>query len=126
MLNDISVKGVGFLSDDPMRVGTEFVMQLNDAAGEVMHFNCTVRRCEAGGIGGVSYVVGATFESFADPKTSPVEFDPEKNGRRRSSLLAQVVSIVRQLNPVRLFHHGFKRFDDYSSLDDTKWFRRHS
>lgn len=126
MLHDISVKGVGFLSQIPLRGGSSFILEVENTAGQPIYLQCNTRRCETGGIGGVSYVVGATFDrqlNAADIPSNPSPIHARTNAR---SPFALAMMVLRQLNPVRLILHGFKRFDDYSSADDTRWFGKPS
>ena len=124
LLRDISIKGIGFLSDVPLAIGRSFVLHLNDSAEQPLYIVCITRRCERGGMGNASFIVGATFELFTDAETIPVDSTTSTSMSGIGSLLAHASALLRQLNPVRLVRHGFKRFDDYSSLEDTKWFHR--
>ena len=126
MLHDISVKGVGFLGDAGLRVGERFVLHVNDSSEKPLYLKCTTRRCESGGIGGVSFVVGATFDDWVDGSFTSTDLTGGSAMAAAGSSLTWAKSILSQLNPVRLIRHPFRRYDDYSSIEDTKWFRRGS
>jgi hypothetical protein len=62
MLQDISIKGVGTLCDEPMPLGETFVLKLTAKDGENIRIRCKVQRCEPGGFGNTAFLMGATFE----------------------------------------------------------------
>jgi hypothetical protein len=62
MMQDISVKGIGYISDEPMTIGETFVLKLLDKEGQTIRIRCKVTRCEAGGFGQSAFLVGASFE----------------------------------------------------------------
>lgn len=123
MLHDISAKGIGFLAEVPMRPGETFALHLDDAAGNPLYFDCIARRCERGGIGGVWYVVGATFEATLDQPDVPDESPADAPGLLELAL-GRIVGWAGHVNPVRVLFSTFKRNDDYSSPRDTMWYRR--
>jgi hypothetical protein len=64
MLQDISIVGISFLSSQWLTEGDGFELCMTDRAGATLQFHCRVTRCERGGMGRVSYPVGATFEAL--------------------------------------------------------------
>jgi len=62
MLQDISQRGVGFLSDEPLPAGETFMLKLTDKEGESIRIRCEIKRCERGGFGGTAFMVGAEFQ----------------------------------------------------------------
>ena len=62
MLQDISQRGVGMLSDHPIPAGETFMLKLTDKEGESIRIRCEIKRCERGGFGGTAFLVGAEFQ----------------------------------------------------------------
>ena len=82
LVRDVSVVGVGFQSDGRLPPGARFTLRLTGADGEVACLPCVVHRCEAGGLGGVAFFVGSTFDD-AEPDAAA---RPIAAGRPRSFL----------------------------------------
>lgn len=85
MVQDISLNGIGLLCDEPMAAEDVFILHLPDTDDQIVQIRCTVKRCESGGFGGVSFVIGAGYEqvieegagdsdaaSLSDPTGTPV------------------------------------------------------
>ncbi len=64
MLQDISIRGIGFLCPEPMPPGQTFMMKLTDREGETIRIRCVARRSERGGFGGTSFMIGAEFQQL--------------------------------------------------------------
>jgi hypothetical protein len=62
MLQDISERGIGFLSDEPIQNGQTFMLKLTDKEGDTLRIRCGIMRCERGGFGGTAFLVGAEFQ----------------------------------------------------------------
>jgi hypothetical protein len=72
MMQDISVGGVGILCDEPMEIGDQFVLHVQDTQDQTVPLKCKVCRCEPGGFGGVSFVIGAQFAVSDEAISTPV------------------------------------------------------
>ena len=84
MLKDISLKGIGFFCHEVMNPGDTFMLKLADRQGQSIRIRCAIRRCEAGGIGGVAFRIGATFEQLIQQlelRLNDDDDDLEKTGR---------------------------------------------
>ena len=62
MLQDISMRGIGFLCHEPMPAGQTFMVKLTDKDGETIRIRCSTKRSERGGFGGTAFLVGAEYE----------------------------------------------------------------
>jgi hypothetical protein len=72
MLRDVSLGGVSFINDDALKVGTPVLIEFRGHQDRPVQLHCAVVRCEAGGSGGVQFVVGASFDAVLT-KELPVE-----------------------------------------------------
>jgi hypothetical protein len=68
LMRDVSVAGVGFLHNERMREGDAFVIRFAGKNGRQVGIRCFVNRCEAGGTGGMQFVIGATFQVLLEVK----------------------------------------------------------
>jgi len=68
LMRDVSVAGVGFLHNERMREGDAFVIRFAGKNGRRVGIRCFVNRCEAGGTGGMQFVIGATFQVLLEVK----------------------------------------------------------
>ncbi len=97
LVRDLSRSGVGFQINDELTVGDEFVLQLRKQTQELVHLQCIVQRCEAGGTGLVQFVVGATFElvlteaQWKPPKAVP-QVRPVPMSRKQATAAAMAVA----------------------------------
>ena len=71
VIRDISVVGVGFLSDFPLPPGRPFTLRMTAADDRAVCVECVVRRCEKGGVGGVAFFIGSTFHDGRDDDDAP-------------------------------------------------------
>ncbi len=122
MLQDISVQGISFVSADWIALEEVLVVSLKDQQDQELRLRCKVQRCEQGGYGGVSYVIGTNFLEL-------VENNPEQSGatvasskkpaprkRRASAPPAGISGRLKKLNPLRLF--GSRNFDDFTAVGE--------
>ncbi len=66
LIRDISPASVGFMFEEELAVGDEFIVQIPRQDGTLITIQCMVHRCEPGGTGLVQWVIGATFELVLD------------------------------------------------------------
>ncbi len=78
LVRDISRCGIGFLFDEPMALGDEFVIHLPRIDREPVHIHSIVQRCVPGGSGGTQWAIGATFELVMN-STDPIELPSEED-----------------------------------------------
>jgi PilZ domain len=71
IVQDISVTGVGILGDESMEAGDQFILHLQDTQDQTVPLKCNVCRCEPGGFGGVSFMIGAQFGSADEEIPAP-------------------------------------------------------
>jgi hypothetical protein len=132
MLQDISQRGIGFLSDDPIQNGQTFMLKLTDKEGDTLRIRCAIKRCERGGFGGTAFLVGAEFqqvianaqirvtdekgeeETYGNtPNNTPaVEAEEATVGAsatRGTSMMARLLSLA---NPSQ----WMRKSDDFSSM----------
>jgi hypothetical protein len=140
MVRDVSQSGLGLLSDDAMSNGETFVVRLPQRDGTLCRIRCAAKRCEAGGFGGVAFLVGATFEQIIeqpsirlnDDDQHPTQWDEEVSsgfeaagtpsrsaGLRdkpvRTGLVRAAVNLLKAVGPIRHAAHWGRRHDDFSS-----------
>ncbi len=120
IVRDLSVTGVGILSNWPLAVGDAFVLHMVDRRGSQARVHCVVQRCEPGGFGGVAYVLGARFSSASEGFSMEVAAPAGDEGTRSTpSGVAESerkgARTRRALNLLRLLCHWERRRDDLSS-----------
>ena len=75
MVRDISVAGVGFLNEEPLKPGTLLTMEFKGLDDRPVQIRCSVQRCTTGGLEETENIVGATFEELLtkqlERKTAP-------------------------------------------------------
>lgn len=76
MLQDISQRGIGFLSQEAIQNGQTFMLKLTDKEGDTIRIRCSIMRCERGGFGGTSFMVGAEFQQVI--ANAPIRVTDEK------------------------------------------------
>ena len=117
MLQDISVQGVSFVSAEWIAIDEILVVHLKDQNNKEVPIRCKVQRCEPGGYGGVSYIVGTTFEEILDksPAETPAAAgaSPKKKIARKRRQAAPSGGLLKKLNPLRFFG---RNFDDFSTV----------
>jgi hypothetical protein len=64
MVRDISLGGLSFLNEEPLKPGTLFVMEFKGVDDRAVQIRCSVQRCATGGLEGTENIVGATFEEL--------------------------------------------------------------
>ena len=139
MLQDISVKGIGYLCDDPMERGDTFVLKLTDKDGETIRIRCKVNRCEQGGFGNTAYMLGATYEQViqqqvlrvnedewdkpagsmvVQPEAEPVTESREPAGIKTAgaALARAAVNLFKAVDPRKAALPWARRSDDFSSV----------
>jgi hypothetical protein len=137
MLQDISIKGIGYLCHEPMEMGQTFVLKLMDKDGETIRIRCKVSRCERGGFGNTAYLLGATYEQVIEQQVlrvnederdetlweaeSPAEAEPAMlatgGSKTGSSAMARVAAgFLRAFDPTRVAGLWARKSDDYSSV----------
>ena len=80
MMRDLSRGGVGFLFNHKLEIGDEFIILIPRQEGPSVQIQCMTQRCEPGGTGGISFVVGASFELVLDETSSPLN-RPDAEGQ---------------------------------------------
>jgi hypothetical protein len=140
MVQDVSLSGIGLLCDEPMAADDVFLLHLPDIRDQIVQIRCTVKRCESGGFGGVSFVVGAGYEqviaegdmnlnTISDPTFAespqarrPIALVPSQAGPEAAStrqLILLLVNIGERLRGVRNRLTDLARFwrhdDDFST-----------
>jgi putative transposase len=124
MLQDISVQGISFVSADWIALEEVLVVYLKDQQDQELRLRCKVQRCEQGGYGGVSYVIGTNFlelvENAPGQSTSAAAPASSKKSasrkRRPSAPPAGISGRLKKLNPLRLF--GSRNFDDFTAVGE--------
>ncbi len=87
VIRDISVVGIGFLADRRLDPGQAFTLRTTGEDDVAITLACVVHRCEAGGVGGVAFFVGSTFDGGADAAPAgATATEPAPVAPRRSSL----------------------------------------
>ncbi len=81
MMKDISIKGIGFLCDDPMDQGDTFMLKLSDKESHSIRIRCKIERCERGGFGSTSFLLGATFQQVI--QQAPIHLNDDEDGSPR-------------------------------------------
>jgi hypothetical protein len=132
LVKDISTQGIGILCDEQIQPGQTFMLKLSDKTGQTIRIRCKTSRCEKGGFGNTSYMLGATFEQVIaqqqlrlnederdtqtwqdqTPTTEPAEtITGDGNARKSAGTMARVAaSLLRAVDPSQ----WLRRADDYS------------
>jgi hypothetical protein len=96
MVKDISPLGIGFLCDDPLNIGDTFMLKLTDKESHTIRIRCKIERCERGGFGSTSYLLGARFEQVIQQAPIYVNEDegaiPRWNETESSGQVVQAVA----------------------------------
>src|SRR5271155_2735220 len=125
MLQDISVQGVSFVSSEWIALEEVLVVYLKDQSDQELRFRCKVQRCEQGGYGGVSYIIGTTFQELLENSpghsaaavAAPASAKKIAQRKRRPAAPpAGFAGTLKKLNPLRLF--GSRNFDDFTAVGE--------
>lgn len=81
LVKDISTKGIGFLCDDPMEPGDTFVLKLTDKQEQLIRIRCRIERCERGGFGSTSFMLGALFQQMI--QEAPLRVNDDEGNQPR-------------------------------------------
>ncbi len=76
MVRDMSVAGLSILNTEPLKPGTPFLVEFRGRQDRPVKIRCAAARCEAGGVGGSQFLVGATFEALLTEELKPTETKP--------------------------------------------------
>ncbi len=133
LLKEISQGGIGLLTQTPFSVGDTFIMKLPQSDGAEMRIRCATRRCEAGGFGGVSFLVGASFEQVIEESEICVNDDhdgppshweepsqaaerPHNSNIHPTNAKSAAASFAKAaMNLLKAASHFTHRHDDFSS-----------
>jgi PilZ domain len=85
MVKDISVLGIGFLCDDALTIGDTFMLKLTDKESHAIRIRCKIERCERGGFGNTSYLLGAIFQQVIQQAAIRVNDDEGETPRWQES-----------------------------------------
>ena len=66
VIRDMSVVGIGMLSEAALVPGQTFTLRVIGADDRPTCVECVVHRCERGGMGGVAFFVGSTFDDATE------------------------------------------------------------
>ena len=122
MMQDISVKGIGFLCHDPMNIGDTFVMKVADKGDDQpIRIRCSIQRCERGGYGGAGYLLGAVFEQVIQHQPLHLNDDDEDTHDAAHDAQPLCDVPIAQAQPTNLRKAAFSFL---KSLDPSNWLRK--
>jgi hypothetical protein len=131
MLQDISQRGIGFLSDEPIPGGQTFMLKLTDKEGDTLRIRCIIRRCERGGFGGTAFLAGAEFQQVIAyqpirvtdekgeeeiPGGSPLNGAVQADEATVGTSAARGTSVMARLRSLVDPSQWLRKSDDFSSL----------
>jgi hypothetical protein len=101
MMRDVSSAGVSFLHGEALKAGLPLVIEFKGYQDRPVKLRCMVARCEAGGAGGVQFVVGASFVELLTkeaPPQKPIEIPKLVELAPAETVVAE----ARPLEPLKL------------------------
>ena len=125
MLQDISVAGLSYLSERWQDLNTAVHVTVGDRTGTPVRLRCVVRRCERGGMGGVCYTVGVTFDALlSDIPGGAVEGSSEfapavhrsPDVRNAGPSTEPLGGFLNWFRSTRLLSAFTRNYDDYSTV----------